>query len=178
MATTLQVEAKDGTHSKRKKSSLCHSGGLKSMRLTEEQSRGLLAKHGVYVTEACDGCGKILGHVRFTRKDQPGEWCSRECRDGVEAAERYRATRKHVAEHATGPTDSNESLRSRKGGRPRKYRSDHERQIAKRRQDATWHRDSRKHRSVEKNPPASDSFHVSTGAENRPPGIPIAGERV
>lgn len=31
------------------------------MRLTEAQSRALLAKHGVYVTEACDQCGKILG---------------------------------------------------------------------------------------------------------------------
>ena len=73
------------------------------MRLTEQQSRALLAKHGMYVTEACDTCGKILGPVRFTRKDQPGEWCSRECRDGIEAAEHYDATRNY-----------------RKGGRPRK----------------------------------------------------------
>jgi hypothetical protein len=54
------------------------------MRLTEEQSRELLRLHGVYVTEACDKCTRILGHVRYTIKDQPGEWCSRLCRDGVE----------------------------------------------------------------------------------------------
>jgi hypothetical protein len=54
------------------------------MRLTEAQSRELLRKHGVYVTEVCDGCGKILGHVRFTRFGEKGEWCSYLCRDGVE----------------------------------------------------------------------------------------------
>jgi hypothetical protein len=54
------------------------------VRLTEVQSRGLLAKHGVHVSEACDTCGKILGPVRYTRKDQPGVWCSKSCRDGVE----------------------------------------------------------------------------------------------
>jgi hypothetical protein len=54
------------------------------MRLTEAQSRELLAKHSVYATEVCDKCGKILGHVRFTRFSQKGEWCSRLCRDGVE----------------------------------------------------------------------------------------------
>jgi hypothetical protein len=54
------------------------------MRLTEEQSRALLAKHGLYVTEACDRCGKLLGPVRFTRSGESGKWCSRLCRDGVE----------------------------------------------------------------------------------------------
>ena len=80
------------------------------MRITEEQSRLLLAKHGVYVTEVCDKCGKILGHVRFTRYGEPGAWCCRECRDGVAAAERHRATRK--------------------GGRPRKHETDADRQKA------------------------------------------------
>jgi hypothetical protein len=54
------------------------------MKLTETQSRELLQKHGVYVTEACDKCGKILGHVRFSRFGEQGEWCSRLCRDGTE----------------------------------------------------------------------------------------------
>lgn len=31
------------------------------MRLTELKSRELLEKYGVYVTEVCDKCGKILG---------------------------------------------------------------------------------------------------------------------
>lgn len=54
------------------------------MRLSETQNRELLHKHGVYVTEACDKCGQILGPVRFTRYAEKGEWCSRLCRDGVE----------------------------------------------------------------------------------------------
>jgi len=54
------------------------------MQLTEAQNCELLRKHGAYITEACDGCGKILGHVRFTRYGEAGEWCSRLCRDGIE----------------------------------------------------------------------------------------------
>lgn len=54
------------------------------MNLTEKQSQQLLAKHGVYVKEICDKCTKILGVVRFTRKEEPGAWCSRKCRDGAE----------------------------------------------------------------------------------------------
>jgi hypothetical protein len=54
------------------------------MQLTEAQSRKLLQTHGVYVSEACDRCGQILGHVRYTRRNQSGEWCSRACRDGVD----------------------------------------------------------------------------------------------
>ena len=55
------------------------------MHLTGEQSYELLAKHGIYANEACDRCGQILGPVPFTRKGEPGVWCSRECRDGAEA---------------------------------------------------------------------------------------------
>jgi hypothetical protein len=54
------------------------------MQITEAQSRELMQTHGVYVTEACERCGQILGHVRYTRRNQPGEWCSRACRDGVD----------------------------------------------------------------------------------------------
>jgi hypothetical protein len=54
------------------------------MRLSEAQSRELLRKHDVYIAEACDKCRKVLGHVRFTRYGQTGEWYSRLCRDGVE----------------------------------------------------------------------------------------------
>jgi hypothetical protein len=38
---------------------------------------------GIYVTEACDRCGQLLGPVRFTRAGEPEVWCSRKCRDGV-----------------------------------------------------------------------------------------------
>ena len=54
------------------------------MRLTESQSRELLAKYRAYVTEVCDKCGKILGPIRFTRCGQAGAWCSKSCRDGFE----------------------------------------------------------------------------------------------
>lgn len=127
------------------------------MKLSEEQSRELLAKHDVYVTEACDKCGKLLGHARFTLKDQPGEWCSRECRDG----------------HAVAV-----QLLDRKGGRPRKYRTDRERRTAKRQQDTTAQRARRERLNVRRNPPVTDSLHVSTEPENQPLAIPIAGERV
>jgi len=65
------------------------------MHLTTEQQEEIKATHGVCVNEVCDACHKPLDYVRFTRKDEPGEWCSRECRDGVEAAIRFKATRKH-----------------------------------------------------------------------------------
>jgi hypothetical protein len=55
------------------------------MLLTTQQSYELLAKHGCYAREACDRCGQVLGHVRYTRKGDDGVWCSRECRDGKEA---------------------------------------------------------------------------------------------
>jgi hypothetical protein len=54
------------------------------MQLTEAQRRELLQTHNVYVAEVCDRCGRILGHVRYTRRNQPGEWCSKICRDGVD----------------------------------------------------------------------------------------------
>jgi hypothetical protein len=55
------------------------------MKLTTQQAYALLEKHGCYITEICDTCGKGIGPVRFTRKDDPGVWCSRECRNGKEA---------------------------------------------------------------------------------------------
>jgi hypothetical protein len=69
------------------------------MKLTPDQSQELLARFCCYVMEACDKCSKLLGPVRYTRKDEPGEWCSRECRGD--------ADREVV----------------RRGGRPRKYRN-------------------------------------------------------
>lgn len=54
-----------------------------AMKLTEEQSRELFRRTGNYLKEACDRCGKPLAEVRYTRRGEPGEWCSAECRDGV-----------------------------------------------------------------------------------------------
>jgi hypothetical protein len=55
------------------------------MRPTTHQSYELLAKHGCYIREICDACGRGLGPVRYTRKGDSGVWCSRECRDGKQA---------------------------------------------------------------------------------------------
>lgn len=54
------------------------------MRLSEMHIHELRQTHGVYVAEACDRCGKILGHIRWTILGESGTWCSRRCRDGVD----------------------------------------------------------------------------------------------
>src|SRR5579871_4522802 len=57
------------------------------MRLTQQQSREVYAKHGCYLTEACDNdsCRTLIHYMnRFTKKDDPGVWCSRVCRDGID----------------------------------------------------------------------------------------------
>lgn len=91
------------------------------MRLTTAQSYALLEKHGSYITEICDKCGKGIGPVRFTRKGDSGVWCSRECRDGERQA-------------------------IRKEGRPRKYRTEEECRTAKKKQQRVYRLSS----SVEK----------------------------
>lgn len=53
------------------------------MRLIREQGKRLLRERGIWITEACDRCGKLLGSIRWTRKGELGEWCSAECRDGI-----------------------------------------------------------------------------------------------
>jgi len=82
------------------------------MLLATQKSYELLAKYGFFVREICDKCGIVLGAVRFTRRDESGVWCSRECRgDG---------DRRTI----------------RKGGRPRKYKTENDRRQAERRQNA------------------------------------------
>ncbi|MGC2828320.1 MAG: hypothetical protein WB994_01640 [Candidatus Acidiferrum sp.] len=94
------------------------------MMLTAQQSYKLLEEHGVFAREICDKCGVVLGAVRFTRGDDAGVWCSRECRGDEER----RATRKN--------------------GRPRKYRNGEESRTAKTKQQ----RDYRSRLGVEKTP--------------------------
>lgn len=58
------------------------------MKLSKGQSCELLAKHGSYITEACDRCGTAIHYAnRFTIRGQDGVWCSRECRDGAKVRE-------------------------------------------------------------------------------------------
>jgi len=80
------------------------------MKLGTEQQEALRERHGISANEACTACGRVLAEIRYTRFGEPGEWCSRECRDGLVAAERYRATRRI--------------------GRPRKYETNADRQRA------------------------------------------------
>jgi hypothetical protein len=76
------------------------------MMLREELRRRLLEDRGIYVKECCDKCGQLLGPVSYTRKNESGVWCSRECRGDAERPA------------------------IRKGGRPRKYKTNAERQQA------------------------------------------------
>jgi hypothetical protein len=89
------------------------------MVLTTRQSNDLLAKHGCFVRECCDRCSQVLGPVRFTVRGEPGAWCSRLCRDGVDQRP------------------------IRKGGRPKKYKTDVERCRAERQQSTARKRVSR-----------------------------------
>jgi hypothetical protein len=57
------------------------------MTLRHEQQEALRREHGVCANEACDACGKVLGAVRYKRRGEPGEWCSKVCRDGTGAGE-------------------------------------------------------------------------------------------
>jgi len=104
------------------------------MKLTKEQSQKLLHERGIWVTEACDKCGQLLGAVRYTRRSEPGEWCSELCRDGAEQA----------------------AERQRKGGRPRKYRNAAERERAERVQAAGRQRAFRERLGVTENHLAAD----------------------
>jgi hypothetical protein len=73
--------------------------------LPVEVREKLKAERGIYVTEACDQCGALLGPLRWTRAGEPGVWCQRSCRDGAESeAQRKKA----------------------KGGRPRKHKTNAE----------------------------------------------------
>ena len=76
------------------------------MQLTIERAYELVLGHGVFARDCCDKCGRLLGAIRFPRKDEIGEWCSRECRGEATRAVIHR------------------------GGRPRKHRSNAERQRA------------------------------------------------
>jgi hypothetical protein len=72
------------------------------MQLNPSQAHQLLGKRGVYATEACDKCGRLLGAVRFTRRGEAGEWCSRECRGDAARVMVHRGgrPRKHFSNSA------------------------------------------------------------------------------
>lgn len=84
------------------------------MKLTREQSQKLLHERGIWITNACDKCGQLLGAVRWTRKDEDGEWCSAECRDGVKAKTKAPVA---VALEVVRP----KRIGARSAGRPKKH---------------------------------------------------------
>jgi hypothetical protein len=67
------------------------------VKLTEEQRARVREDNGVCAEKACDGCGKLLGYVRYTRCGEPGSWCSETCRDGREIAEARKQRRESGA---------------------------------------------------------------------------------
>jgi len=71
------------------------------MKLNTEQRNKIREERGIFCNEACDRCGKMLNEVRWTRRGESGEWCSRECRDGK------------------AEVDTREARRIARAGRPR-----------------------------------------------------------
>ena len=71
------------------------------MKLTAAEL-AIVRSHGLYVTEKCDGCGKLLNQsVRYTITGKPEVYCSSNCRDlaffGDRAEARKRATPRKCA---------------------------------------------------------------------------------
>ena len=88
------------------------------MNLSAEQRQQLLQDCGVWVTTACDKCGQLLGAVRWTRKGEPGKWCSAPCRDGISAPK--------LADAGRQDTRPRQRIGARPAGRPRKHKSNAE----------------------------------------------------
>jgi hypothetical protein len=91
------------------------------MKLTRDQSQKLLHERGIWITNACDKCGQLLGAVRWTRRNEEGEWCSPECRDGVKVELKPSAV-------ATRQTVEGKRIASRAAGRPKKHANNAEKQ--------------------------------------------------
>ena len=88
------------------------------MKLARGQSQELLRERGIWITEACDQCGKLLGSVRWTRRGELGEWCSRECRYG---GTRCMSTPVGVATFPTPNPSAHLRIDTKPAGRPRKH---------------------------------------------------------
>src|SRR5216684_2528280 len=85
------------------------------MQISLTATYDLLARHGIFAREACDRCGQVLGAVRYTRHGELGVWCSQVCRGDAERPA------------------------TRRGGRPRKYRTPEDCRSAKTAQQREYH---------------------------------------
>ena len=111
------------------------------MMLASQQTQEVLATHGCYAEECCDRCSLLLGPVRFTRQGEAGIWCSRECRGD----------------------DDRRTIR--KGGRPRKYKTENDRRQAQRRQNADRQKAFRGR--AQRNGKPSDKPCISNGPQTQ-----------
>jgi ssDNA-binding Zn-finger/Zn-ribbon topoisomerase 1 len=126
------------------------------MKLTREQSRRLLQERGIWITEACDRCGQLLGSVRWTRKGEPGSG-TRNRRDGVNVSTPKLAATAQLAFVRREP------IGALPAGRPKKHANNAEK--------CRSYRQSRKNVLVTRNTPsqqienaqladAKNGFHV------------------
>jgi hypothetical protein len=127
-------------------------GGIR-MLLAIQKSYELLAKCGFFAREICDKCGTVLGAVRFTRRDESGVWCSRECRGDIQR----------------------ETIR--KGGRPRKYESPTERRTAKTRQQRGYRAISVWKKPLRIVSKTKDLQARKSGLSTTPPYLVVSGPR-
>src|SRR6266576_720068 len=86
------------------------------MEISLTSTYDLLAQHGVFAREACDRCGQVLGSTSYTRRGEPGVWCSRACRGDADrpAVQRGGRPRKHRTP---------EECRAAKTAQQREYRN-------------------------------------------------------
>jgi hypothetical protein len=58
-------------------------GRRRPLQLSEAQTRTLYWKHRIFSREACDGCGCVLGLIKFALANKSEVFCSRKCRDAA-----------------------------------------------------------------------------------------------
>jgi hypothetical protein len=63
--------------------------------LLTEPELAFVRSHGLYITEKCDGCGKLLNQTfRYTVADKPEVFCSPECRDLIFFGDHHEARKR------------------------------------------------------------------------------------
>jgi len=94
----------------------------------------------------------VIAEIQHIEAVPRAEAIRRMRRRGLDDLKRRIRPLSEVIEEENVPHESQAVATPRKGGRPRKYRTDRERRVAERQQDAIRHRAYRKRRSVTENP--------------------------